>query len=115
MLDESSTCSDFVLMPEKRPSRLDKPLLLSDAVRNRSLIRAKCAGCSPASWYDPQDLIALYSDMPIANLDRVMRCQSCGAFLNVKVTTPTAKERQGIRLRRLDRIWWVRRVRWREE
>ncbi len=102
-------------MPEKPPSRLDKPLLLSQAVRTRSLVRANCTGCSPARWYHPEDLLTLYGNIPAINLGMKMKCGRCGSFLTVRVDTPVAEERQKIRLRRLDRIWWVRRVSWRDE
>ena len=102
-------------MPEKYGPKIEEPLLLSEAIETRSLIRAHCAGCSPARWYHPQDLITLYGDMPAINLGMKMRCQNCGSFLTVRVEIPLAEERQRIRLRRLDRIWWVRRVRWRDE
>jgi uncharacterized Zn finger protein len=89
--------------------------MLSAAVRNGSLVEARCGGCSPARWYHPADLIRLYGDVPALNLERLMHCGACGSLMSVRVTTPLAEERQKIRLRRLDRVWWVRRVSWRDE
>lgn len=103
-------------MPEQyREKRGLPPFMLSSAVKNGSLVEARCVGCSPARWYHPADLIQLYGDVPAANLERLMRCGNCRSPLNVKVASPTAEERQKIRLRRLDRVWWVKRVSWRNE
>lgn len=89
--------------------------MLSSAAQQGSLVKARCAGCSPTRWYHPADLVKLYGDVPATNLESLMHCGACGARLCVDVTSPTAEERQAIRLRRLDKIWWVRRVSWREE
>ncbi|MEO3389030.1 hypothetical protein [Mesorhizobium sp. CAU 1741] len=109
-------CSYFVLMPEEyRPKRGIQPLMLSGAIKNGSLINARCVGCSPPRWYHPTDLMRLYGDVPAVNLERLMKCGSCGSALDTAVVTPTADERQKIRLRRLHKVWWVRRATWREE
>lgn len=103
-------------MPEQhRPRRGVQPYMLGEAVDNGSLVKARCGGCSPVRWYHPKDLITLYGNIPARNLARQMRCGRCKALLTVDVTTPTAEERQNLRLRRLDGVWWARRVRWREE
>jgi hypothetical protein len=90
------------------------PYMLSEAAKTGSLVEVRCSGCSPPRWYLPADLITLYGDVPCLNLDRMMRCEKCRRYLSVKVTMPTAEERQNIRVRRLDRIWWVKRVSWRD-
>jgi uncharacterized Zn finger protein len=100
-------------MPEQyRDKRRMQPFMLSTAVQNRSLVEARCVGCSPTRWYEPADLITLYGDIPAMNLKYLMRCQHCGTEMNVQVTTPTAYERQQIVVRRLEKVWWVRRAKW---
>lgn len=109
-------CSYFVLMPEEyRTKRGLQPLMLSDAVRNGTLLRIRCVGCSPAKWYEPSDMIKLFGNIPALNLEREMKCEACGGHPYVEVRSVTAEERQQIKMRRLDRVWWVRRVCWRDE
>lgn len=109
-------CSFFVLMLAKyRPWR-DGPLFkISAAAGNDSLIKAYCPACPPARWYHPDDLITLYGDIPVASLHTKMRCGRCRNSMRVDIETPSAAERQKIRVRRLNRVWWVRRASWRYE
>lgn len=103
-------------MPEQyRPKRGLQPYLLSSADRQRALIQARCVGCTPPRWYAPADLMQLFGDIPVINLEGIMRCGTCRAVMNIRSTIPTSAERQRIVLRRLDAVWWVRRVRWRDE
>jgi len=44
-----------------------------------------------------------------------MKCESCGGRPYDGVRSVTAEERQQIKIRRLDRICWLRRVHWRYE
>jgi hypothetical protein len=113
-LTAQGICSYFVLiMPESyRDKRGLPPYLLSAAVKNGTLIEAKCCG---TRWYVPQDLITLYGDIPVMNLERHMRCGKCRELMRVRATSPLAEERQKIRLRRLDKVWWVRRASWKWE
>jgi len=107
-------CSYSVLMPEEYRKKGLQPLMLSDAARNGSLLRIRCVGCSPARWYEPIDMIKLFGNIPALNLEREMKCETCGGHPYVEVRSATAQERQQIKIRRLDRVWWVRRVRWRD-
>jgi len=102
-------------MPEQyRPKRGLLPTMLSQ-VSDGTLIKASCGGCSRPRWYHPKDLLTLLGDMPTMNLDRVMRCEQCRDTLRIEVTTPLPEERVKLTLRRIDRIWWAKRVRWRDE
>lgn len=103
-------------MPEShRPKRGLAPYMLTGAVRNGALVEAKCPGCSPPRWYLPDDLIKLFGDVPCLNLERIMHCGKCGLPVTINVTVPPADERQRLRIRRLDKVWWVKRVSWRDE
>ena len=103
-------------MPEPyRPKRGLQPYMLSSAVRDGCLVETKCVGCSPARWYRPEDMVKLFGDIPAVNLERVMRCEKCSSNLYVSVTVPLPEVRAKIRIRRIDRIWWVKRVSWKYE
>jgi len=103
-------------MPEQhRPPRNHIPLKLSAAHRNGSLIEAHCHGCSPARYYLPEDLMRLFDDIPVFELRYRMPCERCGKEMNVATKNPTAAERMQMRVRRLDRVWTVRRASWRVE
>jgi uncharacterized Zn finger protein len=103
-------------MPEShRARRYNAPLMLTEASSAQSLVKATCSGCSPTRWYDPGDLVRLYGDVPAMNLSRMMRCGRCGDHLHVEIRSPDPAERQRIKVRRIDSIWWVKRVRWRED
>jgi len=84
-------------------------------VSEGALVKASCSGCSRPRWYHPQDLLTLLGDMPTMNLELAMKCEQCGGGLHVEVTTPLPEDRVKLTLRRIDRIWWTKRVRWREE
>lgn len=111
LLTARGICSYSVLMSSERKGVL--PVMLSEAVRARALLRLRCI-CSRVCWYHPVDMIRLYGDIPALNLERRMRCEACRANPYVEITSPTAEELQTIKLRRLDRVWWERRVTWRE-
>lgn len=102
-------------MPEPYHYKGLPPLMLSDAVRNGSLLKLRCVGCSPARWYHPADLIQLFGNIPALNIERKMKCPACGGHPFVEVKSLSAEERLQIKVRRLHRTWWVRRVVWREE
>ncbi|MGE3365574.1 MAG: hypothetical protein AB7I34_19235 [Rhizobiaceae bacterium] len=103
-------------MPENyRPKRGLAPYMLTGAIKNGALVEVKCPGCSPPRWYRPEDLMTLFGDVPCINLERIMRCGRCGLHVTTRVTVPTGEERQILNIRRLDRVWWVRRVSWRNE
>lgn len=103
-------------MPEQHRPKRGAPYMLSQAARNAgTLVKASCGGCSRPRWYHPQDLLTLLGDMPTLNLELAMKCEACGQGLDVDVTTPMPEDRVKLTLRRIDRIWWTRRVRWREE
>jgi hypothetical protein len=88
--------------------------VLSNAHQGGALIRATCGGCSPTRHYMPEDLIRLFGDIAIADLGERMACERCRRPMRVRSVHPTAAERIGLRVRRLDEVKLVRRVRWRE-
>jgi hypothetical protein len=57
----------------------------------------------------------LFGNIPALNIERKMKCPACGGYPFVEVKSLSAEERLQIKVRRLHRTWWVRRVSWREE
>lgn len=88
---------------------------LSNAHRNGDFIRVTCGGCSPPRIYAPEDLITLFGDVAVMDLDEIMRCERCGDGLRVRAYSPTGAEKNGLVVRRIAEIKMVRKVRWREE
>lgn len=106
----------YIPMPDNvKPKRGLAPLMLSQAAASNALVAARCVGCSRARFYEPSDLMLIFGDVPALNLNAMMRCEQCRETLSVKVTNPSASDRQKVGVRRIDRMWWVRRVSWREE
>jgi flavoprotein len=96
------------------PVRSRDVYVLSNAHSNGALLRVTCQGCSPARHYFPTDLMTLFGDMPVMNLEDCMSCERCRQRVRVRAVHPTAAERIGMRVRKLDEVKMVRRVRWRE-
>ncbi len=88
---------------------------LSNAHQAGSLVRVTCGGCSPARVYVPEDLIKLFGDLAVIDLDDKMRCEGCGNPPSVRIYHPPAAERIGLIVRRLRAIKMVRKAVWREE
>lgn len=88
---------------------------LSNAHSTGTFIRVTCGGCSPPRLYVPEDLIKLFGDIAVIDLDNKMRCERCGYSARARTFNPAASERIGLVCRRLDEVRMVRKVRWREE
>lgn len=103
-------------MPDQHRTSRNRPLFLLSAARdNGDLVKAACGGCSKPRWYRPADLITLFGDIPCELLEARMPCERCSHPLRISVTHPSAAERETIRVRRLERVWAVRKAEWREE
>jgi hypothetical protein len=87
---------------------------LGQAHRAGQLARISCDYCRITRYFEPADLERLVGDVPFRALLEVMRCEKCGRrdYLDVVLLIPTAKERVGIRVRRLADVRYVRRVIW---
>ncbi|WP_127523655.1 hypothetical protein [Mesorhizobium sp. Z1-4] len=104
-------------MPEQHRQRRGLPPYRLSAARDQgALFKAVCyCGSGRARWYVPADLITLFGDIDCSSVGALMRCESCREPMRVAVQHPTAGERQAIRVRRLERVWTVRRAKWRVE
>lgn len=110
-------CSHYVLMPEPYWPKRKNVYLLSDAKRNGSLVLIRCYLCHRKRFYDPDDLRQVLGNVEVDAVMQVFRCPGCGKreFIDAKAESPTAADRQKIRLRRLVEIRAVRRPVWRDE
>lgn len=81
------------------------------------LVGVQCGLCNVNRWYQPGDLKEIFGDIEAELVGNKMTCQRCGKneFMHVETQNPSARERQGIRVRRLPEISVVRRVAWRDE
>ena len=111
MLDPARTMFLFRSMPRPRPRDV---YVLSNAHEHGALVRVTCAGCSPMRHYFPADLIRLFGDLPVMDVEDRMSCERCRQPVRVRAVHPTAVERIGMRVRQLDEVKMVRKVRWRE-
>jgi hypothetical protein len=105
-------------MPEQPPSNRKRPLHpLSVADQIGQIARVSCQFCRITRHYSPGDLVQLIGDVGIDRVQHRMRCEKCGRsdYLVARLILPTELERQSIKLRRLDKVWWVKKVSWRDE
>lgn len=103
-------------MPPRRSSIPDRDVYkLSDAHRQGAFLRVTCGGCSPPRVYVPEDLMRLFGDLAVMDLDDRMTCERCRESARVRTYHPTAAEKNCLVVRRLDEVKIVRKVRWREE
>ena len=90
---------------------------LSNAHELGQLVLVRCGHCNIKRWHEPADLIRLFGDIDTDRLNGAMRCLKCGSkdHISAEARHLTARERVGIRVRRLAEIRVVRRVIWRDE
>lgn len=90
---------------------------LSNAHEVGQLVRVQCGLCNVKRWYQPSDLKEIFGDVEAEMVASRMTCERCGKndFMHVETLNPSARERQGIPVRRLAEIKVVRRVVWRDE
>lgn len=91
--------------------------MLSDSNRNGHLIRISCSYCKRTLLYTPDDLRRVLGDIEVDDVADQMKCSGCRQKHTLKVSTllPSASERQGMTIRRLEKIYYVRRAIWRDE
>lgn len=100
--------------PSRRSRRNVQTLALAHEVGQ--LVRVRCMTCNIRRHYLPVDLMKLVGDIPFWDVERHMRCEGCGRKeLDVDLILPTAKERAGIRVRRLVEVRMIKRPVWRAE
>lgn len=90
---------------------------LSNAHEIGQLVLVRCGLCNVKRWYQPSDLREIFGDIEANLVGSRMSCDRCGKneFINAETQSPSARERQGIRVRRLAEVRMVRKVVWRDE
>ena len=105
-------------MPEtNRPPRYRSNWTLMSAERTGQVVRVSCHLCRARHHYLPQDMLTLFGDIDIDELEQRLRCGACGRkdYVQVKLWVPSAEERQALTLRRLVRVQTRRVPIWRDE
>ncbi|CAH2406525.1 hypothetical protein [Mesorhizobium escarrei] len=90
---------------------------LSNAHEVGQLARVQCGLCNVKRWYQPGDLREIFGNVEAVLVGSKMSCERCGKneYMHAETQNPSARERQGIRVRRLAGIKVLRRVIWRDE
>lgn len=91
--------------------------MLSDAHAAGQLLTVRCGHCRTTRHYLPGDVITVLGDVGLYGIVGRMRCEKCGdrEWLSASFSMPSARERQGMRVRRLAKVETVRKVVWRDE
>nr|DAH84835.1 MAG TPA: zinc-ribbon domain protein [Caudoviricetes sp.] len=101
-------------MPEPYWPKRKGSYALSDADKNRALLRGECRYCKIVHFYLASDMKEVCGDVQVDDVK--LRCEKCGQT-DIPVTCyhPTATEYPTLMLRRLERIEFKRRIIWRDE
>jgi hypothetical protein len=109
----------FRSMPEQYGPKAKNRYLLSDAERNGSFAHMRCRYCKTGRYYLLSDLRKIFGNIECDHVtdNHVWRCMNCRKTHTIDITLayPSALERQTMKVRRLDRIEYVRRIFWRDE
>ncbi|TIN95690.1 MAG: hypothetical protein E5Y06_10565 [Mesorhizobium sp.] len=105
-------------MPEPYWPKRKGAYTLSDAAKvGNRLARIRCRYCKLVRYYRLDDLKAVFGDIECDDVPYQMRCSQCRGHrtLEMELEDPPAEKRQGLIIRRVERIYYVRRVVWRDE
>lgn len=105
-------------MPEPYWPKRKGAYTLSSAMRIHELARIKCRRCKTERFYTLKDLLDLFGDIEVDDVVYVQRwrCTQCrNDEMVIDLPQLAGPERQAAKVRRIDRIEYVRKVRWREE
>lgn len=105
-------------MPEPYWPKRKNSYTLRDAVKHSPYAKLRCRYCKIERWYLVEELIVAFGniecdDVPYARNWRCMKCDQVG-MIDMDVHNPSAEALQSIRLRRIDRVEYVRRVIWKD-
>jgi hypothetical protein len=104
-------------MPDMSPRRRKIIWLLSSADDAGQLVRVSCRSHDGGCYYEPTDLVQIFGDVDVNQLDRAMKCERCGQRdnIDVDVRLPSGMELDKIKVRRLVEIKIYKRPVWREQ
>lgn len=107
-------------MPEPYWPKKKGSYTLEDAARNSTHARLRCRYCKTERYYLVEELAKVFGasiECDDVTLRHKWRCRKCGldGTIEMNLENPPAAKLQVMKLRRLDRIEYVRRVHWRDE
>lgn len=104
-------------MPEPYWPKSKHSYRLSDASRNQTIARVRCAYCKRTVHYNPVDLIVIFGDIEVDDLMDKMKCEGGKDHgrLDVRCISPSGADAVGLKLRRLVSIQLKRVPIWRED
>lgn len=106
-------------MPEPYWPKKKGSYKLSDAAKNTDLARLRCRYCKAERFYLLTELKTAFGNVECDDVTylNTWRCLRCKQKDTIEFDLPrlTPQDRQKVRLRRLDGIFYVRKVTWRDE
>lgn len=99
------------------PYRKKDQFTLSGGGVHGMLVKVRCGGCRNVHRYHAADMIKLYGDIPISELEQQLWCETCDTrrYLNVNWQTVYGPDVGTLKVRRLVQIKQVRVPIWKEE
>lgn len=103
-------------MPEPYWPKRRGSFTLADAHRLGYLVRIHCRYCKTQRHYVPDDLRKVFGSIEVHDVPYQMRCAKCRNThtLDIETLPPSAAERQTLVIRRVEKIYYVRKVIWRD-
>ncbi|WFU10910.1 hypothetical protein QA646_08745 [Rhizobium sp. CB3090] len=79
-------------------------------------VKITCTWCRITHLYEPEDLIKLFGDVPLLDIERQFRCEGCGRkdYLDARLHSPLGADAIGLTIRQLVEIRMVRRPVWKD-
>jgi hypothetical protein len=86
-----------------------------DAHRLGFTIRVYCPYDKRERYFLPEEMKVLFGDVECDDLRFMLKCSQCGGRVDVKTENLSAEEKQKGVMRRLVKVYYVRRAMWRDE
>lgn len=105
-------------MPEPYWPKRKNSYTLSDAAKNGRYAKLRCRFCKTERFYLIDELRIAFGDIECDDVTYQgrWRCTTCNELdmIDFSIVSPSAAELQKIKLRRIARIEYIRRVLWRD-
>jgi len=107
------------IMPEPYWPNRKGAYTLTNAMKHYDVGRIWCHYCKAERFYLLKDFQVLFGDVEVDDVIYVQRwrCVKCKRddTLHMELVSKSDSDRQAMRIRRLDRVEYVRKVTWRDE
>lgn len=89
---------------------------LAHAEEAGQLLKVRCGACSVTHFYRPGDLVQLFGEVTILDIEGQFRCSRCGSKsgIDLRYVLPTAAERMAMTVRHLVKVRSVRVPVWKD-